>query len=302
MKKRKVSKNKLVFSNKNFVYDNYLLGIDYLKKSWMFILAAVILIVLSFLVSYFGILGIFLPGLSDNINNYVIKSVQELINATEGLNSIELTMFIMSNNIKTAFLGMLSGIFFTVSSVIIAVFNGYVLGFVAERAVNSPQNSEGIFVLWRLLPHGIFEIPAILISIGLGIKLGLYPFSVRERWKGFLSLLVSFVVFSVLSMVIMFVLLLFINPLILFSSNNPEIVNEPYDIISLNPAFSFAFFILIALGYVLSILIGLKILSFKDRNIVKRIIADSFRVFVFVIIPLLVIAGIIEGLLIALIA
>ena len=31
---------------------------------------------------------------------------------------------------------------------------------------------EGIFILWRLLPHGIFEIPAILISTSLGIRLG----------------------------------------------------------------------------------------------------------------------------------
>ena len=68
-----------------------------------------------------------------------------------------------------------------------------------------------------------------------------------------------------------------------------------------NPAFSFAFYILIALSFIVSFVIGLKVLALKDREIVKKILADSFRVFVFVVIPLLVIAGIIEGLLIALV-
>ena len=55
-----------------------------------------------------------------------------------------------------------------------AIVNGYILGFVARFAVNETGN---LFVLWRLFPHGIFELPAIILSIGFGIKLGV------EIWK-----------------------------------------------------------------------------------------------------------------------
>ena len=54
--------------------------------------------------------------------------------------------------------------------------NGYVLGFVAYLVVNS----DGILVLWRLFPHGIFELPAIFISLGLGLKVGTFIFQKKK--------------------------------------------------------------------------------------------------------------------------
>jgi stage II sporulation protein M len=299
VKKRVVNKKvlKKTVQNHNFFYDNFISGLVYIKKSWIFFIIAIVLIILASLVGYFGVIGIVSPGLENSINNYVTNSVSEIVKETQGLGPVQLTAFIMSNNIKTAFFGMLSGIFFAVSSLLIVIFNGYVLGFVAQKAVSSPLNPQGILVLWRLLPHGIFEIPAILISIGLGIKLGLYPFFTKEKGKAFLSLLVSFVIFLVLSGIIMVVLLSFSGGL---SSQflNPS---ENFSNLLNNPAFLFAFYILIALSFIISFVIGLKVLSLKDREIVKGILADSFRVFVFVVIPLLVIAGIIEGLLIYLV-
>jgi uncharacterized membrane protein SpoIIM required for sporulation len=298
-KKRVVRRNvnKKIVQKHNFVYDNFISGLIYIKKSWIFFIIAIVLIILASLVGYFGVVGIVSPGLENNINSYVTNSVSEIVKETEGLSPLQLTAFIISNNIKTAFFGMLSGIFFAVSSIIIVIFNGYVVGFVAEKAVSSPLNSEGFFVLWRLLPHGIFEIPAILISIGLGIKLGLYPFFTKEKGKGFLSLLVSFVVFLVLSGIIMIILLSLSGGI---NVNGTNTADNFSNLLS-NPVFSFAFYILIALSFIISFIIGLKVLCLKDREIVKKILADSFRVFVFVVIPLLVIAGIIEGLLIYLV-
>ena len=73
-------------------------------------------------------------------------------------------------------LGVLFGIF----PVAAAVTNGYLIGFVSRYAVEE----YGIFVLWRLLPHGIFELPAIIISIGIGLKLGL-DFLLKDKRKQF---------------------------------------------------------------------------------------------------------------------
>jgi stage II sporulation protein M len=64
-------------------------------------------------------------------------------------------------------LGLILGIFFGIFPLLIAMFNGYVLGFVANESVKA----NGVLILWKLFPHGIFELPAVFISLGLGIVL-----------------------------------------------------------------------------------------------------------------------------------
>ena len=64
--------------------------------------------------------------------------------------------------------GVLLGIFPLMS----VIANGYLLGFVVAASVRS----QGILILWRLFPHGIFEIPALFLSLGLGLKMGTFIF------------------------------------------------------------------------------------------------------------------------------
>ena len=54
------------------------------------------------------------------------------------------------------------------------------LGFVAKKTVAF----EGFSILFRLIPHGIFEIPALIISLALGLKLGMFLFIYKEKNKG----------------------------------------------------------------------------------------------------------------------
>ena len=292
MKKRKMRKTDV---KGDFIYNNFILGMGYMKKIKIYFFISIVLILLGSLAAYFGVVGIFSPNLEKTIDNYIAKSVAEIIKQTEGLSPLDLTFFIMNNNIKTAFFGVVSGIYLAVFPIIIVIFNGYVLGFVAEKAVNSPVNTEGILVLWRLLPHGIFELPAILISIGLGIKLGLYPLYIKEKGKGLLSLIVAFLLFMLISGIII-TLISFFVPGILDSEKR---INDA--VVFNNPLLSILFYLLIGMSFVVSFLIGLKILSNKDKTIFREIMWNTIRVFVFVVIPLLVIAGLIEGLLIFLV-
>jgi stage II sporulation protein M len=57
--------------------------------------------------------------------------------------------------------------------------NGYVLGYISKITVQS----SSILDLWRLFPHGIFELPAVLISLGLGLKLGFSVINNLEIFK-----------------------------------------------------------------------------------------------------------------------
>ena len=78
---------------------------------------------------------------------------------------------------------MIFGVLLGIFPIIAAIANGYLLGFVASISVGN----VGFLVLWRLLPHGIFELPAIFISLGLGLKFGTFIFQKRklESFKEF---------------------------------------------------------------------------------------------------------------------
>ena len=177
MKKRiKNSKRSFVKNHdkSNFIYRNFLLSLDYLKeiKNYVWFSAIVFF--------GFAIFGYFFPVFFvDQVKNMV----EQLVKQTQGLNGLELIRFIIANNVQSAFIGALFGILFGIIPIGIIVINGYVLGFVANASVHS----EGILILWKLFPHGIFEIPAILISVAVGIKLGLFLFTYKgkNKWEEF---------------------------------------------------------------------------------------------------------------------
>lgn len=273
-------------------------ALSYLNKIKIYILITVILFFLSSVFGYFNIIGKISPELSNSLNQQIIKSVEEIVKQTENLGPLELVAFIMTNNIKTAFFGVVFGIFFAIFPLVIVLFNGYVLGFVAYNAVNSPINEIGIFILWRLFPHGIFEIPAILIGIALGIRIGTFPFYIKDKAKGFLALLLSLIIFIFSFGLIFSIFNFIINPG-QASLENVRGAEAIYSNIFNSPLLSFIFILVLALCFIVSILVGLNIISYSDRKIVYENLINTAKAFVFIIIPLLVIAGIIEGLLIA---
>lgn len=166
--KRKI--NKKINNGDNFVYRNFILSLKYLRNLKNYIFFSFIL----FLVASF--VGFLFPGLFEE---QVRKIVEELIKQTEGLGFLGLIRFIIFNNMNSSFIALFFGIFFGVVPLIITIINGYVLGFVANKVVAL----EGILILWKLFPHGIFELPAVLISIALGLRLGMFLFIYRGRNK-----------------------------------------------------------------------------------------------------------------------
>lgn len=112
----------------------------------------------------------------------IFNMIRLLILEVEGKSSFELVVFIFLNNLKASFFAMILGIFLGVLPFVTTVVNGYLLGFVSREAVAT----NGLLTMWRLLPHGIFELPAIIFSIGIGFKLGVSVFSkLAGKKKGF---------------------------------------------------------------------------------------------------------------------
>ena len=184
-KKSRGRKEKLSGLDK-FFYGNFKLALKSLGQIKSYVLFSFVLFFV------FSILGYIFP---QPFEKQVLDLIKQLLEQTKGLNGFELIFFIISNNIKSAFFGLLFGVLFAIIPLGILIVNGYVLGFVANKAVKL----ESIFVLWKLLPHGIFEIPAIMISIGVGIRLGLFLFLYhgnnkrKEFWKWFKNALRIFI-------------------------------------------------------------------------------------------------------------
>ncbi len=153
------------------------------KESLNFIVESKKYIYLSFLV--FLVSAVFGFIFADKLV-FINDILKNLVDKTEGLGTIELIIFIFLNNLKSAFFGMILGLAFGIVPVINSIVNGTVLGFVFEKV----YNISGISDFWRILPHGIFELPAIFIALGIGMKLG-FSFFLRDKNKSLLAELKS---------------------------------------------------------------------------------------------------------------
>ncbi|OYT36901.1 hypothetical protein B6U91_00095 [Candidatus Pacearchaeota archaeon ex4484_71] len=143
---------------------------DYLSDSRNFIFVILGLFILS------AIIGFFVPAPSQ-VSSQILSYIQQLLNKTEGYNFIEMFLFIFFNNLKTSFVGLFGGIFFGVIPGIVSLSNGYLLGFVSIYSASE----SGFGILWRLIPHGIFELFAVFVSLGLGLKLGSFFLEKQKR-------------------------------------------------------------------------------------------------------------------------
>jgi len=85
-----------------------------------------------------------------------------------GNNSFDIFAKLLSNNLEACIFLFLGGASFGILTIFILSLNGIVIGAIMEivRLDHSP-----LFVAAAILPHGIFEIPAFIISGALGVLL-----------------------------------------------------------------------------------------------------------------------------------
>lgn len=153
------------------------------KQSWKFIKdSKIYLWIIAALFFASAVFGFLFPYF---FLDFIRKFIEEIVAETEGLNYYQLFLFILQNNLWTALVAMILGVFLGIPVLVLCFFNGYVLGFVA----NKTAAAAGYLILFKLLPHGIFEIPALILSLGLGLRMGWFVFTKDKSSKKFLLLL-----------------------------------------------------------------------------------------------------------------
>lgn len=156
-KSRKQKEKGVYKENWKFIKEN--------KKYFWFVFVLLIL---------FTLVGYFFPVF---FSEQILSLLKKLVQETSGMNFVQLFLFLIENNIYAAFSGMITGIFLGLFPIFTAITNGYVLGFV----MNKTAEVVGQGVLLRLLPHGIFELPALILSLGLGIRIGAFVFAKKGK-------------------------------------------------------------------------------------------------------------------------
>jgi stage II sporulation protein M len=148
---------------KGFIEMQYKKSLGFIKeiKNYIYLSIAIF--------AFYSLIGFFIP-LPEEIYQRIFEILEELLRNTEGLGALGLMRFIFLNNIQSAFFAFVFGVFFGIFPIVSSALNGLILGVVASLSVSV----GGFAILLRLLPHGIFELPAIFISFGMGLKIGLW--------------------------------------------------------------------------------------------------------------------------------
>lgn len=112
--------------------------------------------------------------MADDIASVLMPVLKEAL--LEG-NETSIDAFqIISHNITTAITVVLLSVFFAIFAIISITVNGFVIGFMGGYTVKSINGLA--FFLILIVPHGIFEVPALFLSTASGILLFLFIFRV----------------------------------------------------------------------------------------------------------------------------
>lgn len=123
-----------------------------------------------------------------------LGEVRDMIEATKSP-QLNLFLFIFFNNAIKGVVIIYAGILFGILPIIFLVVNGVVIGFVLQLASNNGADVTDL-IIRGLLPHGILEIPAIIIACGYGLHFGYIVLKSMKRsdsakrageWKEFMK-------------------------------------------------------------------------------------------------------------------
>ena len=121
---------------------------------------------------------------ADNLS-FLKEQVKKLAVQFVGKNAITFIFKIFLHNLIATYVAMCFVILFGAVPTLIAVFNGLILGWIIATA---PARTE-TNIWMMIIPHGIFEWPAMIIAWGMGLwRGGGYRFSAttgtwKERWE-----------------------------------------------------------------------------------------------------------------------
>ncbi|HEX9915730.1 MAG TPA: stage II sporulation protein M [Candidatus Bathyarchaeia archaeon] len=120
-------------------------------------------------------------SMGDEIPASVFEGVLSNIPDPSEATDLELFSAILTNNVIACFIFLASGVLVGIPPLLFLALNGFFVGWVSYSAAS--ELGLG-FVLMTLLPHGVIEIPAITLSVAMGVGLGYQIINKLRRREG----------------------------------------------------------------------------------------------------------------------
>jgi stage II sporulation protein M len=155
----------------------------------------------------------------------MLSDIAETVERLMSLSPSQLLIIIFLNNSIKCLIAMVLGIALGLPPLIFICFNGYLVGLVvaALRSTIDP-----LIIIASLVPHGIIEIPVLLLSSAMGIAIGFESFkwlvkresAVRSRLKWCLGIYLKWCILALLAAAIIEI---FLTPLLVSLAGGGEI-------------------------------------------------------------------------------
>ena len=123
-------------------------------------------------VSLFGVgfaLGLATPPSISSFPANTVTPLEELADLLASLPQFAVFVIIFITNAFTLLISFILSPIFCLWPILVLTFNGWLLAFVAAALI--PEKSLG-FVLAGLLPHGVFELPALILGEVAALSFG----------------------------------------------------------------------------------------------------------------------------------
>ena len=154
------------------------MGEEYTLREYIYSLRFYILFIVVFFISS-AIIGYL--GFLNELFSAALEYIQQLSENVKGFSDsyplwVSFLLFffvIFLNNAFTCFIDILTGPLVGIVPLFSAFVNGGIVGWFVQK--------EGAIVLIAIIPHGVFEIPAFLISAAIGLRLGREVFRSRDE-------------------------------------------------------------------------------------------------------------------------
>jgi stage II sporulation protein M len=153
--------------------EQYVKSWKYIGESRNFICSIIIIFIV------FSLIGFFISP-SEEISNKILDYFKLVLEQTEDFNQFQMMNFILLNNLKSSFASIFFGFILGIVPFISTISNGYIFGFVSSMSVSQ----AGFSSLLNIFPHGIFELPSIFISLGIGLRFGSFIFN-KDKYDSF---------------------------------------------------------------------------------------------------------------------
>jgi len=137
-------------------------------------------VIITFLL-FFATITVGWVGAAQNpsIGQELLKLFEkEVAGQMDGTDPYDMCVKLFVNNLQACILLFLGGVSFGILTIFIMSLNGIVIGAIMELV---SKDHTPLFVAAAILPHGIFEIPAFILSGALGILLAQ---SLIAEWYG----------------------------------------------------------------------------------------------------------------------